>query len=249
MIILEKWFITYNGMGYNAIGVVYGHTSPNCTDGTEIHTSLIESAEEEEDGLILRTLNSEYHVSYDEMDCEYLDPLRSLRIFERFWAKHGSGGIPAEVVARYSDMDTELFAERRSIEERLPEGALFLELHDEYEFYFRQAVYKSAGGATVHIPRLHDLDTHKGNFVAVVGYIVSFIPYDDGNIEFLSRSALSFKDPGMLGIIRNSGSGALNIRFSWGRTVIIAPDSEIEVSEGMGGFLPLTCTTQTPYDF
>ena len=136
-------------------------------------------------------------------------------------------------------MDTELFAERRSIEERLPEGALFLELHDEYEFYFRQAVYKSAGGATVHIPRLHDLDTHKGNFVAVVGYIVSFIPYDDGNIEFLSRSALSF----------NSGSGALNIRFSWGRTVIIAPDSEIEVSEGMGGFLPLTCTTQTPYDF
>ena len=43
---LYKWYLTNEGIvGYMAHGVVYGHSSPYCADGSEIHTSLIESAE------------------------------------------------------------------------------------------------------------------------------------------------------------------------------------------------------------
>ena len=73
MITLEKWYVVYDGIGYTANGIVYGHTSPHCPDGTEIHTSLIEGAEISDGELILSTLNSEYHVTIDEMDCECFD--------------------------------------------------------------------------------------------------------------------------------------------------------------------------------
>ena len=80
MITLDKWFVSYDGIGYTANGIVYGHTSPRCLDGTEIHTSLIESAEVDDNEITLFTLNSEYHVSIDEMDCDCYDPWRSLRL-------------------------------------------------------------------------------------------------------------------------------------------------------------------------
>ena len=68
---LYKWYLTNEGIvGYMAHGVVYGHSSPYCADGSEIHTSLIESAEYDGETITLYTLNSEYRLSISEMDWE-----------------------------------------------------------------------------------------------------------------------------------------------------------------------------------
>lgn len=244
MITLENWFISYDGIGYTANGVVYGHTSPRCLDGTEIHTSLIESAEVQEDELILFTLNSEYHVCIDEMDSDCFDPWRTLRLFERFARHFGIEECLPEVRERFLTLEKELLQLKRDISARLPDNALYLELSDDCEFYFQLGLFKSAAGTEEFFPRITDFDTERGKLIAIINYAVEYYPYNGGNIEFLSHSEMSLPDGEHLGIIRNSGSSALNIKFSWGNTVILAPDSELEIVTGMGGPLPLTCTTQ-----
>ncbi len=244
MITLENWFVTYDGIGYTANGIVYGHTSPHCPDGTEIHTSLIESAEISDDGLTLSTLNSEYRVRIDEMDCEHFDPWRSLRLFERFAQKYGIADCLDEVRERYSVLEKEQLEMRSAISSRLHDNSLYLELSDEYEFYFRMGIYKSESGYTEFIPRISDFDTENGKLVAIINYIVEYCPYNGGNIEFVSHSGTTLTDGNCLGIIRNSGGISLNIRFSWGKTVILAPDSELEITTGIGGSLPLSSNKQ-----
>ena len=244
MITLEKWFVSYDGIGYTAHGVVFGHSSPRCIDGTEIHTSLIESAEVQQDEIILFTMNSEYHVYIDEMDCDCFDPWRTLRLFERFARQYGIEECLPEVRERFLTLEKELLQLKRDISARLPDNALYLELSDDFEFYFRLGLYISAAGTEEFISRITDFDTEKGRLIAIINYAVEYYPYNGGNIEFRCHSETSLTDGTHLGLIRNSGNSALNIRFSWGNTVILAPDSELEIISGMGGPLPLTCTPQ-----
>lgn len=244
MITLENWFLSYNGIGYVAHGVVYGHTSPHCPDGAEIHTSLIESAEYSDGEIILSTLNSEYHVLVDEIGCEYYDPWRSLRVFERFAEKYELSECLNEIRGKYTELEKQILTERDELSARLQENSLFLELSDDCEFYFRRGLFKSSAGTIEFIPHISDFDTDSGKLVVILNYIVDYYPYNGGNIEFIRHSASSLPDEAHLGIIRNSGSTALNIRFSWGKTVIVSPDSEIEVSSGMGIDLPLTSSEQ-----
>lgn len=244
MITLENWFISYTGIGYCANGIVYGHSSPRCLDGTEIHTSLIESAEVQEDEIILFTLNSEYHVFIDEMDCECFDPWRTLRLFERFARQFGIEECLPQVRERFVNLEKDILQMKRDITARLLDNALYLELSDNCEFYFRLGLFKSAAGTEEFFTRITDFDTEKGKLVAIINYAVEYYPYNGGNVEFICHSETTLPDGMRLGIIRNSGSSALNIKFSWGKTVILAPDSELEIISGMGGPLPLTCTTQ-----
>lgn len=244
MITLENWFVVYDGIGYTANGIVYGHSSPNCPDGEEIHTSLIESAEINGEELILFTLNSEYHVRFDEMDCECFDLWRSLRLFERFAQKFGITECLDKVRERFIALEKRQLEIRSDISGRLKDNSLYLEFSDDCEFYFRMGMFKSAGGTCEFIPRISDFDTDKGKLMVSLNYIVEYYPYNDGNIDFIRHSGLSLPDSEHLGIIRNSGSTALNIRFSWGKTVIVAPDSELDISAGMGGLLPLTSSEQ-----
>lgn len=244
MITLDKWFISYDGIGYTANGIVYGHTSPRCLDGTEIHTSLIESAEVDDNEITLFTLNSEYHVFIDEMDCDCYDPWRSLRLFERFARNFSIESCIPEVREHYLSLEKMLLQMKRDISSRLPENSIYLEFSDECEFYFKLGLFKSAAGTTEFLPRITDFDTDSGKLIAIINYAVEYYPYNGGNIEFLSHSSATLPDGAQLGIIRNSGSTALNIKFSWGNTVIAAPDSELHIISGMGGQLPLTCTTQ-----
>lgn len=244
MITLENWYLSYNGIGYVAHGVVYGHTSPHCPDGAEIHTSLIESAEYADGEMILYTLNSEYHLPVDDIGCEYYDPWRSLRVFERFAEKFGLLGSLGDIRAGYAELEKHLLLERDELCGSLHDNSLFLEFSDDCEFYFRRGLFKSSSGTVEFIPHISDFDTDSGKLVVILNYIVDYYPYNGGNIEFIRRSGSSLPDGAHLGIIRNSGSTALNIRFSWGKTVIVSPDSEIEVSEGMGIDLPLTSSEQ-----
>ena len=80
--------------------------------------------------------------------------------------------------------------------------------------------------------------------VGSLNYIVEFNPYNNRNIGFISHSGAALPDKEFLGIIRNSCRNSLNIRFSWGKTVILAQDTEIVVSDGMGLAIPLTDTSQ-----
>ncbi len=244
MITLENWFVVYDGIGFTANGIVYGHTSPHCPDGEEIHTSMIESAEVADGEIILSTLNSEYHVRIDEMDCECFDLWRSLRTFEVFAQRFDIMDCLPEVREHYIQLEKEQLRLRSEIYGKLTDNSFYLELSDSSEFYFRMGLYKSSGGTCEFFPRISDFDTDRGKLVVILNYIVKYYPYNDGNLDFIWHSEMSLPDGEHLGIIRNSGSSALNIRFSWGKTVIVAPDSELDISYGMGGLLPLTSSEQ-----
>ena len=214
MITLENWFVVYDGIGFTANGIVYGHTSPHCPDGEEIHTSMIESAEVADGEIIL------FAQRFDIMDC-----------------------LP-EVREHYIQLEKDQLRLRSEISGKLTDNSFYLELSDSSEFYFRMGLYKSSGGTCEFFPRISDFDTDRGKLVVILNYIVKYYPYNDGNLDFIWHSEMSLPDGEHLGIIRNSGSSALNIRFSWGKTVIVAPDSELDISYGMGGLLPLTSSEQ-----
>ena len=243
---LYKWYLTNEGIvGYMAHGVVYGHSSPHCADGTEIHTSLIESAEFDGEAIRLFTMNSEYRLSVSEMDCECFDALRSLHIFERFAREYGLMRCLPQVADHYSELDRYLRSTRSEIHSRLRNGSIYIEFSDENKCYFNMGVYRTKTGEMEFLPRVTDFFVDKNDrLVGSLNYIVEFNPYNGGNIGFTAHSRAALPDKDFLGIIRNSCGRSLNIRFSWGKTVILAPDSEITVSEGMGLALPLTDTSQ-----
>ncbi len=245
MIVLDKWYICYDGAGYVACGIVYGHMSPLCPDGSDIHTSLIEEVEfsREEGAFVLHTLNSEYLVKISDMDCECYDPLRSMCVFGKFAEEHDIEDSMELVARRYGEVAAEVAGFKRELTEKLPDRSLFIEFTDSLDFYFEAGMYRGENGASEFFGRLTDFDYDFTTLVASVNYLVEFVPYKHGNIQFLSHS--SYMLPGeFLGIIRNSGMNALNIRFSWGGLVIVAPGTELEVYEGMGAPLPLTCREQ-----
>lgn len=248
---LYKWHLTHIGFRqYMAHGVVYGHSSPNCADGSEIHTSLIESAEYDGETIALFTMNSEYRLSIAEMDCENYDAMRSLRIFERFAREFGLMMCLPQVTSHYMELDRYLSETRAEIHSRLKDGSLYLELTDGNPAYYGMAVYRNSGGNPEFMPIMSDcyIDS-KGKFTITVNYIADYRPYSDGNIEFTARSKSALPDKEFLGIIKNNSCRTLNIRFSWGKTVILAPECEIVVSEGIGLAIPLTSTEPNDYSF
>lgn len=245
MITLDNWYIAYSCLGgYMANGIVYGHTSRHCPDGSQIHTSLIESAEFTGNELLIYTCNSEYHLSLDEMSCECFEPMRSLRVFERFAMSFDLSDLLDSVRERFFDMNRELMQLQQQIYDRLPDNSLYIELSDSEQFYFHLGLYRGEGGFREFIPGISDFDHDNGKTSASLNYLVEYRPYIGGNIEFIRHSAQSLPDSQTLGVIRNVGEKALNIRFSWGKTVIAAPDSEISVISGMGADIPLTDTSQ-----
>ncbi len=242
---LYKWFLTRELGGYIANGVVYGHSSPNCADGSMIHTSLIQSAEYDGERIHLYTFNSDYSLSIGDLDCECFDALRSLRLFERFSREFGLMQCFPQVRDHYIELDGWINDSNNEINGRLHNGSFYIELFDEYEFYFHKGVYRDLSGKMIFYPSVTEyMVDSRGRMTATFDYILEYVPYRGRNIEFVAYSKHALPDSGFLGIIKNSGSTDLNIRFTWGKTVILAPGSEIEVSEGMGLALPLTCTTQ-----
>ena len=243
---LYKWYLTNEGIvGYMAHGVVYGHSSPYCADGSEIHTSLIESAEYDGETITLYTLNSEYRLSISEMDCECFDALRSLHIFERFAREYGLMRCLPLVADHYHQLDGYLRSTRAEIHSRLKNGSLYIEFSDENKCYYNMGVYRTKSGEMEFFPRVTDFFIDKNEkLVGSLNYIVEFNPYNNRNIGLISHSGAALPDKEFLGIIRNSCRNSLNIRFSWGKTVILAPDTEIVVSDGMGLAIPLTDTSQ-----
>lgn len=244
MKILYKWYLTYQGnLGYLAHGTVYGHSSPNCADGTIIHTSLIESAEYDGEAITLFTLNSQYRLSIAEMDCQGYNAMRAFRVFERFAREYGLMKCLPQVSDHYAGLDEYFRNMKTELHSRLKDGSLYIELTDDNPLCFSMAVYRTRSGEAELLSQITDLYRDKqGKVTASLDYYVDFHPYNDGNIEFVSHSGKSLPDREFLGIIKNCSGRTFNIRFSWGKTVILAPECEIVVSEGMGLAIPLTCT-------
>ena len=96
----------------------------NDMEFNEIYISLIESAEVQDDEIILFTLNSEYHVFIDEMDCECFDPWRTLRLFERFARQFGIEECLPQVQERFMNLEKDILQMKRDNTARLPDNSL-----------------------------------------------------------------------------------------------------------------------------
>ena len=176
---------------------------------------------------------------------ECFDALRSLHIFERFAREYGLMRCLPLVADHYRQLDGYLRSTRAEIHSRLKNGSLYIEFSDENKCYYNMGVYRTKSGEMEFFPRVTDFFIDKNEkLVGSLNYIVEFNPYNNRNIGFISHSGAALPDKEFLGIIRNSCRNSLNIRFSWGKTVILAPDTEIVVSDGMGLAIPLTDTSQ-----
>jgi len=149
------------------------------------------------------------------------------------------------VADHYHQLDGYLRSTRAEIHSRLKNSSLYIEFSDENKCYYNMGIYRTKSGEMEFFPRVTDFFIDKNEkLVGSLNYIVEFNPYNNRNIGFISHSGAALPDKEFLGIIRNSCRNSLNIRFSWGKTVILAPDTEIVVSDGMGLAIPLTDTSQ-----
>lgn len=241
MITLRKWHITGIGSSYYAKGIVFGHDSFRCPDGAYIHTSEIKSAEFDGD-ILIHTKNSTYLLSIDEMNCEKENVHKALGLFEYFARDMDIDECLPQIKLRCEELEKNNADFHSRISRKLPENALYLEFSDS-GVYLSMGIFKNSMGKTEIINDIRGVRTNGGKLSVNVDYLAEFIPYKNHNIEFIAHSELNLNKE-ILGIIKNVGENSLNIKFSWGKTVILSPDCEIEVYSGMGAYIPLSSREQ-----
>lgn len=218
MVELKNWHISKTIKSFVANGIVYGHSSPKCCDGTDIHTSIIISAKMDEAGIILQTRNNEYILKKECID--FCCPTDILNDFVKEYFKDNADFVQAELQKWIDERKAKLM-EKGGL---LSSNTLYLELAADIYNCFNSGLFMNESGELL-IEQAYD---HIGMFKdsTILSHSnVRWFTNSDG-VEFYNT--LYDSERKAFGYIRNVGSEPLAVSFTWGETVTIQPDELYE---------------------
>lgn len=235
MVELRSWFVARAGSSEDEYfylnGVVNGHTSPRCKDGTYIHTSMIMSIADKGDTLEFCTRNTVYTLNKRNIAANtgLSDESQKDVLFSCFSSNMGdSGNAAAQELLHIIKEKRQRTMEKA---EALGSEMFWLELSADCEYYFDQAYFKSSSG------ELHREDklVHVGTFqdsVILKECDLRYFPYQKNSLKFyhtLYEMLLEESETPnrLLGYIYNSGSTPLRVKFTWGKTIEIKPGETV----------------------
>ena len=245
--IIKEWHITRFGGkdgAYYIFGTVFGHTSAICTDGTYIHTSAIEKiTPSAEDTLDIQTQNTLYSVKLrDYGSLVKSDDPADGYVFSMTNGDYTADAleyfnIPTEVYAVMTAYRKERFDKRQELIEsckaKLLPNELYLALSDLADRYFDFGILNSDETVLldiiIRIGRFQDSVLVRGKECETA---VRYFPYKTNKIKFyesLYHSTPKLSKGTRMGYIRNTGHAPLNISFTWGKTITLSANEEIEV--------------------
>ncbi len=229
--------------------------SPRCADGTSIHTSRIRNIVlSDEDTLEVHTRNTVYHVKLNEYGTlADIDNERSGLSRDKTSAALESFNIPEEIYARMAEFFKERLNQRCadivSYRSKLAIGEIYLALSANTDYYFDFGMIKQSE-ETVFLHKHVHVGMHQDSVLLMNKYDIatSYFPYKENNLEFyksLFRESEDISRGTRLGYLRNTGTMPLNIRFTWGKCITLAPDEEIEVCYQETGSEDIHLTDET----
>ena len=241
--VLKNWHIieteNYERTVYHAYGTVFGHTSPRCADGTPIHTTSIKNIVlSDNDTLEIHTRNTVYHVKLKEYGTlADIDNERSGLSRDKTSAALERFNIPEEIYARMAEYFkvrlNQHCADIVSYKSRLETGEIYLALSANTSYYFDFGMIKQPD-ETVFLHKYVHSGMFQDSVLLMKKYDIaatSYFPYKANNLAFYKSLYISDEtNKGTrVGYLRNTGDMPLNIRFTWGKCVVLMPDEEIEV--------------------
>lgn len=234
MVELKNWFVGKRGSSEGEFylnGVVYGHTSPRCKDGTYIHTSMIMSIADKGDSLEFCTRNTVYTLNKRNIAANTglsEDDFKN-NLFDCFALCMGNSGN----AAAQELLDIIQTKQQRSREkaDALGNEMFWLELSADCEYYFDNAYFKSASGKLL----MTTMHVHVGTFqdsVILEECHLRYFPYQKNSLQFYHTLYEMFSEETetpkrLLGYIYNSGSTPLRVKFTWGKTIEIKPGETV----------------------
>lgn len=238
MTTLKSWEIVRYGDEYLLAGVVYGHYSRYCFDGRTIRTSIIESVEIAEDEMIIWTQNTEYHLLYEEFNnsLEYEQDEVFMSFVDQYCGE-SSDELFKHIAKAKTDKE-KFYLE--VADNKLANNTLYLEVSRNSLYKYRFAVYKNSEGKSVFA---HRISNTGGEIIitdaageCIVGYEedYEYIKFHNTLFAAIPDEKLYNPDGTELGYIKNVGTDFINVYFSWGKRIEIAPDMEFKVVYGMG---------------
>ena len=236
MVELKSWHIEQKISSienvFYALGTVYGHKSPRCTDGTYIHTTRIMSIEDKGEFLEVSTRNTVYTLQKQEISSNFAaEGGYFLWDFRRCFTEF-LGEKAEALLAELREIAAE--KQREQIEKLPPldNGMFYLMLSEGAAFYYDDAFYKDENG----VIKKEEMQVHVGMFqdsVLLFGCGVRYFPYKQNGIEiYYSMDEMISADgeesgERVFGYIHNSGSAPLIVKTVWGKTVEIKPSETI----------------------
>lgn len=240
MPVLKNWYISKEGgmdkTFFVAHGSVFGHPKQyKCPDGLGVHTSPIRGISVPGNSITLITQNNEYTVKKTEINCE---PIKTACLDE-FLAAFTSGSDLDAIKAELNEIIERKIASRLKKAEKLEPGQIYLDLANTAKYYYNYAMIRDKTSG-----KLNDCEKHihvgssQDSVLIYNGYdqLLSYFPHKQNSLAFYSSLYEMFgenrgkNNSKVLGYIFNSGSEPLYICFSWGKTIELAPDTELEVS-------------------
>ena len=236
MVELKNWHIERKAYSeenvFYALGTVYGHKSPRCTDGTYIHTTRIMSIEDKGEFLEVCTRNTVYTLQKQEISSN-LDAEGGY--FYEDCRKCFTGFLGEKAEALLSELKEIAAEKQRKLIEKAPpleNGMFYLMLSAGAGFYYDDAFYKDENGKI----KKEKMQVHVGMFqdsVLLFGCGVRYFPYKQNGIEFYYSMDEMLSADGeesgerVFGYIHNSGSVPLTVKMVWGKAVEIKPNETI----------------------
>lgn len=218
---LKKWVINVGEKEekyqYYLKGYVYGHTKPTCPDGTYIHTSPIESAEDMGETLTIKTGHNLYTIRKSEMDT-----VISVDVVRDFCKEFLDENYDIAHIANKKTV--ELYKNSRL----LGCGMLYLQLAAGRAAYFAGAIYRERNGTMTDDFAVVEEGVFEYSVYMIHSHISWFAKSNEVEFYKTLRSAVILGQP-VLGYIRNVGLTPINVKFSSGETATIMPDELYEV--------------------
>lgn len=239
---LKNWKVADEAHNFLLKGIVYGHYSRHCHDGSTVSTSYINDVEMKEDEFVVHTRNTRYHLAYHDIaeEWNYRQDSAFLEFIENFRLGNVDEIIGTAVEEKQKHQD-EVLAD---IAEKLGNAMLYIEVSDDALFNCNLAVYKNSNGKCSRAAiRMKDDDESAvitisdDNGECSVEYTVDIYHAMDFNNTLFSAipdEKLTAPDGTIMGYIKNTGKNTLPIIFSWGKNTKIKPGSMIKVVYGMG---------------
>lgn len=240
MPVLKNWFISKEEVKdkifFVAHGSVFGHPKQyKCPDGLSIHTSPIRNISIQEDTITLMTQNNEYTLEKTKINCEPSKTACLDDFLHAFTNEFNFSVIQSEL----NEIIERKKAYKLEKAEKLEPGQLYLDLSNTAKYYFNYAIVRDKASE-----KLNDCEKHihvgmsQDSVLIYNGYekMISYFPHKQNSLAFYSSLYEMFgenqkKDGSkILGYIFNSGTDPLYICFSWGKTIKLAPGTELKVS-------------------
>lgn len=220
---LRHWRIFDDWGTFIAKGIVYGKPSVKFSDGIDIRTSPIQSAEFDDSGVRIKTRNTLYFLDKNQICINQNN--ESVEAFAKAFFKDDADLFLSKICEWREPVLRRFMKSGRLLS---PDN-VYLELSSAFHSFFNDALYKDKSGH-LYIEIAHN---HVGTFEdsVILQYSgVRWFPEDHG-VRFYNTFYIDEPPKTMLKYLKNVGTDPIEVTFTSDKKILLQPGELFEVEQ------------------